>query len=76
MVESVKEKGTYGIYDVESFFRALDQLHGSFSDIDAHQDLQKSNFVMPELLIKELWAGSFLAELEHLLTLKRSFMSQ
>ena len=26
-----------------------------FSDIGAHQDLQKPNFVMPELLEKELW---------------------
>ena len=39
---------------VKSVFGALDQLHGSFSDICAHQDLQKPNFVMPELLIKEL----------------------
>ena len=34
---------------------ALDQLHGSFSDINAHQDFQKPKFVMPELLINELW---------------------
>ena len=40
--------------DVESFFLALDQLHGRFSGIGAHQDLQKPNFVMPELLIQEL----------------------
>ena len=42
-------------FNVESFLGALDQLNGSFSDIVAHQDLQKPNFVMPELLIKELW---------------------
>ena len=29
---------------------ALEQLHGSFSDIGAHQDFQK-----PEFLLKELW---------------------
>ena len=27
--------------DVESFFWALEQLYGSFSDIGAHQDFQK-----------------------------------
>ena len=32
---------------------ALDHLHGSFSDIGAHQDLQKPNLAIPELLIKE-----------------------
>ena len=41
------------IYDVESFLGALEELYGSFSDIGAHQDLQKPNVVMPELL-KEL----------------------
>ena len=46
LVESVRE-------NVESFFLALDQLHGSFSR--THQDLNKPNFVMPELLIIELW---------------------
>ena len=54
LVESVKEKGTWvmGIYDVESFFGgALDQLHGRFSNIGENQNLQKPNFVMPELLI-------------------------
>ena len=44
-----------GIYDVESFFWALEQLHGSFSDIGAHQDFRKSKFFMPELLLIELW---------------------
>ena len=53
LVESVKE--IVGIYDIESFFLSLDQLHGNLSDIGAHQDLQKPNFVIPELLIKELW---------------------
>ena len=33
----------------------MDQLHGSFSDNGAHQDLQKPNFAMPELILKELW---------------------
>ena len=28
----------------ESFFWVLDQVHGSFSDIGAHQDLQKAQF--------------------------------
>ena len=44
-----------GIYDVESFFWALEQLHGSFSDIGAHQDFQMPEFFMPKLLLKELW---------------------
>ena len=37
--------------DVERFFwrGALDQLNGSFSDIGAHQDLQKPNFVLPTI---------------------------
>ena len=39
-----------------TFLVALDQLHWSFSDIGAHQDFKKPNFVMSELLIKELWA--------------------
>ena len=43
-----------GIYDAESFFLALEQLHGSFSDIGAHQGFQKPEFIMPELLLKEL----------------------
>ena len=45
------------IYDIESFLGegALEQLHGSFSDIGPHQDFQKSKFVMPELSLKELW---------------------
>ena len=55
LVEFLKEKGTHGyIYDVESFFWALKQLHGSFRDIGAHQDFQMPEFFMPELLIKEL----------------------
>ena len=33
----------------------LDQIHGNFNDIGAHQDLQKPTSVMPKLLIKELW---------------------
>ena len=47
-----------GIYAVESFFLSLEQLFGSFSDIGAHQDFQKSEFFMPELLLKELWLGA------------------
>ena len=47
-----------GIYDVESFVGALEQLHGGFSDISAHLELQKPEFVMPELLLKELWLYS------------------
>ena len=46
-----------GIYDVESFFfggGTLEHLHGSFSDIGAHQDFQKPGIFMPELLLKEL----------------------
>ena len=46
-----------GIYEVESFFGALDQLLGSLSDIGAHQDLQKPKFVMPELMIKNYGAA-------------------
>ena len=30
-------------------------LHGSFSDIGVDQEFQKPEFVMPELLLKELW---------------------
>ena len=37
------------------FGEALEQLHGSFSGIGAHQDSQKPKFFMPELLLKELW---------------------
>ena len=44
-----------GIYDVESFGGALEQLHGSFSDIGARQDFQKPKVFMPELFLKELW---------------------
>ena len=43
-----------GIYDVEFFWGALEQLHENFSDIGAHQDFQKLKFFMPELLLKEL----------------------
>ena len=39
--------------DVESIFLALEQLHGSLSDIDAHQDLQQPKFFIPELKLKE-----------------------
>ena len=49
-----KRERYLGIYDVEIFFWPLDQLYESFSDIGAHQDLQEPNFVLPELLIKEL----------------------
>ena len=31
-----------GIYDVELFWGSLEQLHGSFSDIDAHQNFQRA----------------------------------
>ena len=37
------------------FFKALEQLHGSFSDIGAQKDFQMPEFFMPELLQKELW---------------------
>ena len=40
--------------DLESLFWSLEQLHGTFSDIGAHKEFQKPEFVMPELLIKEL----------------------
>ena len=46
-----------GIYDVEVFFLgggALEQLHRSFRDIGAHLEFQKPEFVMHELLLKEL----------------------
>ena len=49
-----------GIYDVKVFFLgggALEQFHGSFSYIGAHQEFQKPEIVMPELLpvlLKEL----------------------
>ena len=38
----------------ELFFKAQEQLHGSFRDIGAHQGFQKTEFFMPELLLKEL----------------------
>ena len=41
--------------DVESvFFWALEQLHGSISDIGAHQNFQMPEFYLAELLLKEL----------------------
>ena len=45
----------YNRSDVESFFLALEQLHGSFSNIGARQDFQRPEFFMPELLLNELW---------------------
>ena len=41
--------------DVESFWGALEKLHGSLRYIGAHQDFQQPEFYMPELLLKELW---------------------
>ena len=41
--------------DVEFFGGNLEQLHGFFSDIGAHQEFQKPELFMPELLLKELW---------------------
>ena len=38
--------------DIESFYCALEQLHGSFSD-SAQQEFRKPEFVMSELLLKE-----------------------
>ena len=38
-----------GIFDEESFFGALEQLHGTFIDFCAHLEFQKPEFVMPEL---------------------------
>ena len=49
-----------GIYDVEIFWGALEQLHGSFSD----QEFQKLEFVMPELLLKELWLNRVILDLK------------
>ena len=54
MFESVKEKGTWVFMTYKVFKGALEQLHGSFSDFGAHQDLQNPEFAMPELLLKEL----------------------
>ena len=39
---------------VESIFWALEQLHGSFSDIGARQDFQYPELFMTELLLTEL----------------------
>ena len=44
-----------GNYDVESFLGTIEQLHGSASDIGAHQVFQQPEFFMPELLPKEIW---------------------
>ena len=41
--------------EVEVFWGALEQLHGSFRDIGAHQDFQMPEFIMPAQLIKGLW---------------------
>ena len=49
-----KRERYLGIYDVDIFLGALDQLHESFSDIGAHKDLQKPNFFMSELLLEKL----------------------
>ena len=38
-------------------FLALQQLHWSFRDIDAHQDFEMPEFFTPQLLIKELCIG-------------------
>ena len=54
LVESVKEKVTWVIM---TFFGALEQPHGSFTDIGAHQDFQKPEFVMRGLLLQELVPG-------------------
>ena len=45
-------KNTFYVINTQD---TLDQLYRSFSDINAHKDLQKPNFAMPELLIKELY---------------------
>ena len=37
------------------FLGALEQLHGSFSDISSHLEFERPELVMPELLLKELW---------------------
>ena len=58
LVDSVKEQGMYlEIYDVESFLDALDQLNGNVIVIGAHQDLQKPNFVIPEILTLSVLGG-------------------
>ena len=43
-----------GIYDVEYFGGALEELHESVRDIGSHQNFQKPEFFKPELLLKEL----------------------
>ena len=54
-IGSICKRERYGgIYDVESIFWALEQLHESFSVIGAHQDFQQPEFFNPELLLKEL----------------------
>ena len=43
----------YGIFfEKKVFWGALEQLHGGFSDIGAHQDFQKPDSFMPELSLK------------------------
>ena len=59
LVESVKEKGSWVFMTWKVFLGALEQLHGSYSAIGAHQDFQKPEFFMPELLLKELWSGLY-----------------
>ena len=44
--------------DVESLFGLWNSSMGGFSDMGAHQYFVKSNFFMPELLLKEL-CGNF-----------------
>ena len=54
LVETVKEKGTWVFMTLKVLWGALEQLYGCFSDIHAHQDYQKPEFFMSELLLRAL----------------------
>ena len=60
LIESVKEKDTW-VFMTYKVFWGSGSAPWQFSDIGAHQDLPK--FVMPELLIKELWMHLLLIKL-------------
>ena len=44
-----KRESYVGINGIEIFLGGGEQLHGSFSDVGAHQDFQMPEFFMPEL---------------------------
>ena len=65
LVESVKETGTL-VFMTKKVFFALEQLHGSLSDIGAQQNFQNPEYLMPELLLKNYdWDRSYCNTLQY-----------